>query len=61
MRHDSGRAARELRERLAREEMGDAAYAESRSQADERGFRIFGLVFILLFALVVLGVVLLGY
>lgn len=59
MRQDSGEAARQLRERLAREEMGDAAYTESRSHADDRSFRIFGVVFIALFALAILGIVLL--
>jgi hypothetical protein len=61
MRHGSGDAARKLRERLARKELGDAAYEKSRSYADDRAFKIFGAVFIVVFAAVVLGVVLLGY
>lgn len=54
-------AAHQLQERLAREDMGDAAYDKARSYADDRAFRIFGAVFIAAFALVILGVVVLGY
>ena len=54
-------AAHQLQERLAREDMGDEAYDKARSYADDRSFRIFGIVFIIVFAAVVLGVTLLGY
>lgn len=56
-----GEAARGLRERLARREMGDAAYDEAVSRADNRAFRKFGLAFILVFAAVVFAVAWLGY
>lgn len=58
--HGTGEAARMLRERLAREEMGDAAWEEMVSHHDDRAFKRFGLVFIVLFAAVVLGLVWLG-
>ena len=61
MQHGSGEARRQLDERLAREEMGDAAYDKMVSQTDSRPFMIFGVVFIVVFAAVILGVVLLGY
>jgi len=61
MRHGSGEAAGKLRERLARREMGDAAYDREVSYADDRGFRMFGVVFIVLFAAVVLGLAWLGF
>jgi len=54
-------AASKLNERLAREEMGDAAYDEQVSHADDRAFRMFGVAFIVVFGLVVLGVAWLGY
>lgn len=60
IRHGDDAASR-LQERLAREEMGDAEYDRQRSYADDRAFRLFGIAFIALFGLVVLGVVLLGY
>ena len=59
--HGQGEAARALRERLAREEMGDAAYDEAVSYADDRSFRIFGIVFIVLFAVAVVTAISLGY
>lgn len=52
-------AARLLQERLAREEMGDAAYDEALSYSDGRTFKIVGIVFIVLFAAVVLGIAML--
>lgn len=61
IRHGAGEAARGLRERLARKEMGDPAWKETVSHHDDRAFKRFGLVFIVAFALVVLGVVWLGY
>ena len=60
IRHGDDAASR-LQERLAREEMGDAEYDRQRSYADDRAFRLFGIAFIAVFGLVVLGVVLLGY
>lgn len=61
MQHRSSEAKRLLQERLARKEMGDAAYDEAASYTDDRTFKAFGIVFIAVFALVVLGVVWLGY
>lgn len=61
MRHGSGEAARRLRERLARREVGDAAYDKEVSYAHGRAFKAFGVVFIVVFAVVVLGVAWLGY
>lgn len=61
MRERSSEAARGLRERLARKEIGDAAYDKAASYSDDRTFKIVGVVFIVLFAAVVLGVVWLGY
>lgn len=60
MRHGSD-AARKLQERLARKEMGDEAYDEAASYTDNRAFKIFGVVFIVLLAAVVLAVTALGY
>lgn len=54
-------AARKLQERLAREEMGDEAYDKAASYADDRAFKIFGVVFILVLAAVVLTVTAFGY
>ncbi len=56
-----GDAKRMLQERLARKELGDAAYDKAVSYADDRTFKIFGVLFIVVFAVVVLGVVWLGY
>lgn len=50
-----------LEERLAREEMGDAAYDKAVSYADDRAFRIFGVVFIVGLAILTLGLVWLDY
>lgn len=61
MRDRSSEAARKLQERLARKEMGDAAYDKAASYADDRAFKLFGVVFIVVFAAVILGVVWLGY
>lgn len=61
MRPDRGEARRKLHERLARKDLGDAAYEKEASYADDRAFRIFGIVFIVGFAVVVLGVAWLGY
>jgi hypothetical protein len=59
-RHGDGDAARGLRERLARKELGDAAYDEAVSHYDDRAFRIFGVVFIVLLAVAVLAIAWLG-
>jgi hypothetical protein len=61
MSHGSGEAARKLRERLARREMGDAAYDKEVSYADDRAFKIFGVVFIVMSAVVAFGLVWLDY
>ena len=55
--HDDGEAKRKLRERLAREDMGDAAYDKQLSYADDRSFKIFGVIFMIVFAAIVLGVI----
>ena len=57
MQHNDGEAKRKLRERLAREEMGDAAYEKQLSYADDRSFKIFGVIFMIVFAAIVLGVI----
>ena len=60
MQRSKGDAARLLNERLARKEMGDAAYDEAASYSDDRAFKLFGIVFIVVFAAAVLGVALLA-
>lgn len=60
-RDGDGDAERMLRERLARNEVGDAAYDKAVSYADDRSFKRFGVVFIAVFAVVVLGIVWLDY
>lgn len=61
MQHGSDEARRLLDERLARKEMGDEAYDNMVSNNGDRAFKIFGVVFICLFAGVVLAVTALGY
>lgn len=61
MQHGSGDAKRLLRERLAREEMGDAAYEKMLSQNGDRAFKIAGIVFIVVLAAVVFAVTALDY
>jgi hypothetical protein len=61
LRHGNGEAARGLRERLARREIGDDAYDRAVPHFDGRAFRFFGVVFIVLFAAVILGAAWLGY
>ena len=56
-----GDARRGLDQRLQREEMGDAEYEKMVKQTDNRGFTIFGIVFIIGFAIVAFGVTMLGY
>jgi hypothetical protein len=41
MPHGDGEAARKLRERIARREMGAAAYDKAASYADDRAFKRF--------------------
>ncbi|MEX0404845.1 hypothetical protein ABGN05_04110 [Aquibium sp. LZ166] len=60
MQHGDNEAARALRERLAREELGDAGYEKSLTRADNRSVRL-GIVFLILVAVVVFGVAWLGY
>ena len=59
-REGDGEARRKLWERLARKEMGDAAYDEAASFSDDRAFRKFGMVFIFVLAAAVLAVTWLG-
>lgn len=59
--HGNGEAARMLRERLARDGMGDAAYDKAVSHADDRSFKVFGALFIAALAIAVLVVTWLGY
>lgn len=61
MQHRRSEAKRLLAERLARKEIGDATYDETASYTDDRAFKAFGVVFIAVFALAVLGVMWLGY
>lgn len=59
--HGNGEPTRMLRERLARDDMGDAAYDKAVSHADDRSFKIFGALFIAALAIAVLVVTWLGY
>jgi hypothetical protein len=61
MQHGNKDTKRMLEERLARKEIGDAAYDKEVSYTDDRSFKIFGVVFIALFGIVVLAVSWLGY
>ena len=61
MQRGNNEAKRLLQERLAREEMGDEAYDKMVSNHDDRAFKVFGVVFIALFAVAVLVVAWLGY
>lgn len=54
-------ARHQLHQRLAREDMGEKAYDEAVSHHNDLAFKKFGVVFIVAFAVVVLGVILLGY
>lgn len=56
-----GEARRLLRERLQREEMGDEAYERLVSHHDDRRFKIFGLLFIVVLAAIVFGATALGW
>lgn len=60
IRHGNNDAKRLLQERLARQELGDAAYEKQVSYADNRAFKIFGVLFIVAFGLVLLAVAALG-
>jgi len=53
-------AKRLLRERLARKELGDAAWDKAKAFSGDRAFKWFGLVFILAFAIAILVVAWLG-
>lgn len=61
MDHGNNDARRLLEERLAREEMGDAAYDKMVSNHDDRAVKYFGVVFIVLFGVMVLAISWLGY
>ncbi|BCB20673.1 hypothetical protein [Bosea sp. ANAM02] len=61
MQHEPNEARRLLRERLARKAMGDEAYDRMVSSHDDRDFKLFGAVFIALFAAAVLITAWLGY
>jgi len=54
-------AKRLLQERLARKELGDAAYDKEASYADNQSFKIFGIAFIAVFAVAAFGLLWLGY
>ncbi len=54
LQHGTSEARRLLDERLARGEMGDDAYSKMVSNYDDRAFKIFGVVFITLFGVLVL-------
>ena len=54
-------AKRLLQQRLEREAMGEEAYKKMTSYNDERGFRLFGIFFIALFAAIAFGFAWLGY
>ena len=58
---ERGEAKRLLRERLQREEMGDEAYDRMVSHHDDRAYKIFGLLFIVVFAAAVAGISWLGW
>lgn len=61
MQHGNNDAKRRLEERLAREEIGDNAYDKAVSYADDRSFKLFGVVFIALFGVAVLAISWFGY
>lgn len=61
MQRGNNEAKRLLQERLAREEIGDEDYDKMVSNHDDRAFKVFGVVFIALFAVAVLVVAWLGY
>lgn len=61
MQYGNDEARRLLDERLAREEMGDEAYEKIVSHNDDRAFKMFGVAFIVLLAVVVFAVTWLGY
>lgn len=61
MERGNDEARRLLDERLAREEMGDEAYEKMVSHNDDRAFKIFGVAFIVLFAVAVFAMTWLSY
>jgi hypothetical protein len=52
---------RMLEERLARKELGDVAYDKAASYHDDRAFKLFGVVFIVVMAVVIFGIAWMGY
>lgn len=61
MQHGNGETRRLLDERLVRKEMGEKTYEKMVSNNDERAFKIFGVVFILMLAVIVLVVTAMDY
>lgn len=61
MQRGDNEAQRMLEERLARKEMGDDAYDKAASYHDDRAFKLFGFVFIVLFAVVIFALAWQGY
>lgn len=61
MRHGGNEAKRLLEKRLAREEMGDAAYDEMVSHNGDRTFKIVGAVLMVVFGIAVFVVTGIGY
>lgn len=59
-RNGDGEARREMWQRLARKEMGDAAFDEAAAFSGDRTFRKFGVVFILALGAAILAVTWLG-
>ncbi|MBE0693861.1 MAG: hypothetical protein IH590_12260 [Aquamicrobium sp.] len=59
-REGDGEARRGLWQRLARKDMGDAAWDEAASFSSDRAFRKFGVVFIVALAAAILAVTMLG-
>lgn len=57
----SGEARHLLDQRLVREEMGDEAYDKMVSNNDDRAFKIFGLVFIVVLGVIFFAINALGY
>jgi len=61
MQHGNGEARRLLDERLARKEMGEKTYEKMVSNNEDRAFKIFGVVFIVMLAVTVLVVTAMDY